>query len=136
MLEGFQLALEFRNNTWFNDRQAAKTLQFEREHRFVHVIVDEPQHTSFSIPTIWEATSPKLAMLRLHGRNAETWQKKALGSAAERFNYLYSDSELEALAPSVKELEKKVERVHVLFNNCHGDKGVRNAATFRAMLEA
>jgi uncharacterized protein YecE (DUF72 family) len=135
MLEGFELALEFRNNTWFNEKQAAKTLQFERERSFVHVIVDEPQHTSFSIPTIWETTSPRLAMFRLHGRNAETWQKKALSSAAERFNYLYSDAELEALSPSVKALEKKVESVHVLFNNCYGDKGVRNAATFRAILE-
>jgi uncharacterized protein YecE (DUF72 family) len=56
--------------------------------------------------------------------------EKALASAAERFNYLYSDEELEELASKVKALEGNVERVHVLFNNCHGGKGVRNAATF------
>ncbi|MGH8726640.1 MAG: DUF72 domain-containing protein [Burkholderiales bacterium] len=94
------------------------------------------QGISFSIPAIWEATSSKLAMLRLHGRNAQTWQAKNLASAAERFNYLYSDEELAALAPLVKALEEKAHRVHVLFNNCYADKGVRNAATFRAMLRA
>lgn len=135
MLESLQLAIEFRNNTWFNEKHTADTLQFERDHGFVHVVVDEPQHTSYSIPAIWEATSPKLAMLRLHGRNPETWQAKGLASAAERFNYLYSNKELEALAKPVKALAEKVERVHVLFNNCHSDKGVRNAATFREMLE-
>jgi uncharacterized protein YecE (DUF72 family) len=135
MLEGFQLAVEFRNNTWFNERHASSTLDFEREHGLVHVIVDEPQGTSFSIPSIWEVTTPRFAMVRFHGRNAETWQKKGLSSAAERFNYLYSDEELEELAPKVKALDDKAERVHVLFNNCYSDKGVRNATTFRGLLE-
>lgn len=134
MVEGLQLAIEFRNNTWFSEKHAASTLEFERDHRLVHVIVDEPQHTSYSIPAIWEVTSSRLAMVRMHGRNAETWHARGLASAAERFNYLYSEEELAALAPPVKALAKKVERVHVLFNNCHSDKGVRNAATFREML--
>jgi uncharacterized protein YecE (DUF72 family) len=134
MLEGLQLAVEFRNNTWFNERHTSSTLKMEREHGLVHVIVDEPQGTAFSIPSIWEVTTPKLATVRFHGRNAETWLKKGLASAAERFNYLYSEDELNELAPKVQALEEKAEKVQVLFNNCHGDKGVRNAATFRDLL--
>jgi uncharacterized protein YecE (DUF72 family) len=130
MLEGDRLAVEFRNNTWFNEKHAASTLNFEREHGFTHVIVDEPQGTPYSIPTIWAVTSPKLAMVRLHGRNAATWHAKGLASAAERFNYLYSDEELQELAPKVKALEQEAAAVHVLFNNCYSDRGVRNAATF------
>jgi len=30
----------------------------------------------------------------LHGRNAETWDKKGLKSASERFNYKYTRDEL------------------------------------------
>lgn len=74
--------------------------------------------------------------MRLHGRNAQTWQAKGLRSAAERFNYLYSDEELAALASPVSALQGKARRVHVLFINCYADKGVRNAATFREMLQA
>ncbi|MGH8729550.1 MAG: DUF72 domain-containing protein [Burkholderiales bacterium] len=134
MLEGFQLAVEFRNNTWFSDRHAESTLRFERDHGLVHVVVDEPQHTSYSIPAIWEVATPRLAMVRLHGRNTETWQAKGLASAAERFDYLYSEEELAALAPLITRLADKAEKTHVIFNNCYGDKGVRNAALLREML--
>lgn len=133
-LEGFQLATEFRNATWFNEKHAAATLEFEREHGFVHVTVDEPQGTSFSIPTIWAATSPRLAMVRLHGRNSATWQAKGLASAAERFRYLYADDELKELAKPIAELENQAEEVHVIFNNCYSNFGVKNAVTFADIL--
>lgn len=135
MLEGFPLAVEFRNNTWFNQKHAASTLEFEREHGLVHVVVDEPQGTAFSIPAIWAVTSPKLAMVRLHGRNHETWQAKDLPSAAERFKYLYAEGELENLAHSITDLQRDAERVDVIFNNCYSDYGVRNAAVFGDILD-
>lgn len=135
MLEGCTLATEFRNNTWFNEKHAADTLKFERDHGFVHVIVDEPQGTAFSVPAIWEATAPEFAMVRFHGRNAETWQAKGLSSAAERFRYLYSDGELQTLAAPVKALERQAERVHAIFNNCYSNFGVRNARVFSKLLK-
>jgi uncharacterized protein YecE (DUF72 family) len=36
----------------------------------------------------------------------------------------------------VKTLATGARRVHVLFNNCHGDKAQRNAAQFRDLLLA
>jgi uncharacterized protein YecE (DUF72 family) len=66
-------------------------------------------------------------MLRLHGRNAENWQAKDV-TVAERFKYLYSPEELDALTPRVRELAAQAEETHVLFNNCYSDYGVRNAA--------
>jgi uncharacterized protein YecE (DUF72 family) len=134
MLDGFQLAVEFRNRTWFGEQTRDKVIVFEREHRLVHVVVDEPQGFSSSIPQVWEATCPELAIVRLHGRNREMWTKKGLATSAERFNYLYSTAELTALTDPVKELVSKVRRVHVLFNNCHGDKAQRNAAQFRQLV--
>jgi uncharacterized protein YecE (DUF72 family) len=39
------------------------------------------------------AFTAKLAVLRLHGHSAETWEKLGL-TAADRFRYLYSEDEL------------------------------------------
>jgi uncharacterized protein YecE (DUF72 family) len=133
-LEGLRLAVEFRNKSWFGEKTCARTLAFERDHNLAHVIVDEPQGFPSSIPQVWEVTCPDLALVRLHGHNRETWAKKGLASAAERFNYLYSEDEIRTLAEPVKELAGRVHQVHVLFNNCHGDKAQRNAAQLSQLI--
>ena len=131
-LEGYQLAIEFRNKTWFEGKHAAVTLAFERERNLVNVIVDEPQGMANTIPSVWEVTNPALAIVRLHGRNHETWNKKGLTSSAERFNYDYNDDEL-------AELGKKIEAitaasVHVVLNNNYEDQGQRNARTLMGLV--
>lgn len=134
MLAGYRLAVEFRNKSWFADKAKERILEFEREHRLIHVVVDEPQGFSSSVPQVWAATCPELGILRLHGRNREMWTKKGLASSAERFNYSYSRPELEALAAAAKELAPRVKSLHVLFNNCHEDKAQRNATDFARLL--
>ena len=52
------------------------------------------------VPTVVAATSP-LAYVRLHGRNAGTWNARG-GSASDRFDYLYSDEELEEWVEPLK----------------------------------
>jgi uncharacterized protein YecE (DUF72 family) len=81
-------------------------------------------------------TSLKLAIVRFHGRNKETWEKKGLASAAERFNYLYSKAELRDLAAHLKELSENAEETHALFNNCYRDYGQRNAIDFQRLLSS
>jgi uncharacterized protein YecE (DUF72 family) len=93
-LEGYQIAVEFRNRTWFDDKHRSEVLAFERENALAHVVVDEPQGFSSSIPSVWEVSSPNLAIFRLHGRNAETWDKKGLVASSERFDYEYREQEL------------------------------------------
>ena len=77
-------------------------------------------------------TNPKLALVRLHGRNTETW-RKATATAAERFDYLYTDDELRGVVEPVQSLAAQASAVHVLFNNCREDKAQRNAATLTGM---
>ncbi len=60
-------------------------------------------------------TSPT-AYIRFHGRNASTWNKRG-GSAAERFDYLYSDDELEEWVPTLRELSGEAEQAYAFFNN-------------------
>jgi hypothetical protein len=50
------------------------------------VCADEPQGFKSSVPLVAEATS-KIGILRFHGRNRDTWEKKGIG-AAERFKNL------------------------------------------------
>ena len=73
-MEGYQLAVEFRHSMWFSQRE--RTLAFERERGIVNVIVDEPQGLKTSVPRVWEVTHPSVAMVRLHGRNHATWERK------------------------------------------------------------
>ena len=133
-MAGHQMAVEFRNRTWFDAGQAANTLEFERELGVAHVVVDGPQGFANSVPPVWDITSTRLAVLRLHGRNRETWNVKGASAASERFNYDYSDQELAALVPDLRALERRVEILQVIFNNNHGDQGQRNARTLMAQL--
>lgn len=74
MMEGRGLmAVEFRNASCWTDRNSDSTLAFERERGLVNVVVDGPQGFGTSVPAVWEVTSPELAIVRLHGRNAEPW---------------------------------------------------------------
>lgn len=110
-------------------------LAFEREHGLAHVAVDEPQGFAGSIPPVWEVTCPELAIVRLHGRNRETWDKKGLASSVERFNYLYSEAEFLELAEPVRRLGAKSGRVHVFFNNNYSNHAQRNTAEFRRLID-
>ena len=62
-----------------------------------------------------------------------TWNDTS-GSAAERFNYLYSRQELEELADPIAEAAEQAGETHLLMNNCYRDYSVRNAAELRDLL--
>ncbi len=129
----YGMAVEFRNALWLSDeRRQERTLGFLSDNAIPYVCVDEPQGFKNSVPPVVAATAP-VSVLRLHGRNAETWAAKGIG-AAERFDYLYDDAELGELVPRVKRLAESSREVHVLFNNCHGDQAVRNARRIGEML--
>lgn len=63
----------FRQKSWwFDDEHREAIMAFERWHGFAHVVVDAPQGFSNGLPQVWNLARPKLAIVRLHGRNAET----------------------------------------------------------------
>jgi uncharacterized protein YecE (DUF72 family) len=128
------MAIEFRNASWWTERNRDSTLAFEREHGLVNVVVDGPQGFGSSVPPVWEATSPKLAIVRMHGRNAETWDKKGLKASSDRFNYDYSEPELAEIAGSIAQLAQAVPITHAILNNNYEDQGQRNAKTLMRLL--
>jgi uncharacterized protein YecE (DUF72 family) len=111
------LLVEFRHASWLDDEHRDDTLRFLEELGAANVIVDAPRIDGAKnlIPTIPALTSPT-AYIRFHGRNASTWNKRG-GSAAERFDYLYSDDELEEWVPTLRELSGEAEQAYAFFNN-------------------
>jgi uncharacterized protein YecE (DUF72 family) len=127
------VAAEFRNKTWFDDEHLEKTIAFERELGVVHTIVDSPQGFPNCVPCVWDVTNPKLALLRLHGRNKETWNIKAAASSS-RFDYWYAPEELEAMVPEIRHVAGLADSVHIVFNTNYQDQGQANARLMRQVL--
>jgi uncharacterized protein YecE (DUF72 family) len=130
---GTRFAVEFRNATWFNDKNAERTLRFLGDNRIPYVMVDEPQGMKSSVPPITAVTSSELALMRFHGRRADTWEARNV-TPAERFRYLYDRSELEQAAPRLVHAAREARDVHVLMNNCYANYGSTNARELAAIL--
>jgi uncharacterized protein YecE (DUF72 family) len=116
-LGGDHPLVEFRHASWLHDDNRAETLALLERLGATHVITDSPRIEGAKnlMPTVSALTHP-VGYMRLHGRNAATWNKRG-GSAAERFDYLYSDEELREWVPTLRELAGDAEELYVMFNN-------------------
>jgi uncharacterized protein YecE (DUF72 family) len=116
-LEGYEMLVEFRHRSWLDEENRAVSLGFLEKIGASYVVVDAPRSDTARnlVPTVVAATSP-LAYVRFHGRNLATWNKRG-GSAAERFDYLYSDEELGEWVEPLKELAGEAEEAYAFFNN-------------------
>ena len=132
-LPQYKIAVEFRHNSWVNEKNRERTFGFLCDNNLPYVCVDQPQGFRSSLPPIAEVTSD-IGLVRFHGRNSEMWEKKG-ASVTERFNYLYAEEELQEWVPRIKELASRTRQLHVLFNNCYQDNAVSNASQVRLMLD-
>ena len=133
-LEGIPGTVEFRNHHWFSSaRSTAWTLDMLRELGLTHVIVDGPQGLESSVPVVDAVTTPRLAMVRFHGRRSATWEAQNVPTV-ERYRYLYTPTELEARMPVIESAAREATRTIVFFNNCYGNYGATNAREMIAML--
>jgi uncharacterized protein YecE (DUF72 family) len=131
---GLPVAVEFRNASWFNEKNLERTLRFLEDERVPLVMVDAPQGTKSSVPPVVATTSPELAVVRFHGRRGETWEKSGV-TPVERFRYLYDGDELEEWVPRIREAARQAGDTHVLMNNCYGNYGATNALELAALLK-
>jgi uncharacterized protein YecE (DUF72 family) len=116
-LEGYEMLVEFRHRSWLDEENRIDSLAFLERIGASYVVVDAPRSETARnlVPTIVATTSP-LAYVRFHGRNLGTWNKRG-GSAAERFDYLYSDDELGEWVEPLQELAGESEEAYAFFNN-------------------
>src|SRR5438034_3029104 len=115
-LGGDEMLVEFRQASWLDEENRPETLAFLERHGMTYVIVDAPRLKGRNVlPTVL-ATTSQTAYVRFHGRNAETWNKR-VRSAAERFDYLYSEEEIREWVEPLAELAERSETVYAMFNN-------------------
>jgi uncharacterized protein YecE (DUF72 family) len=134
-----EMLVEFRHVSWLDNEHRDETLRFLEELGAGHVVVDAPRIEGAKnlVPTVPALTSPT-AYVRFHGRNAETWNKRG-GSAAERFDYLYTDDELREWISPLRELAEGAEQAYAFFNNNatspdgHGGRMAQAAANAKAL---
>jgi uncharacterized protein YecE (DUF72 family) len=112
-----EMLVELRHRSWLDDENRAETLAFLERIGATYVTVDAPRSASAKnlIPTVPAVTSAT-AYVRFHGRNLATWNKRG-GSAAERFDHLYSDDELAEWVPTLRELTGQAQQAFAMFNN-------------------
>jgi uncharacterized protein YecE (DUF72 family) len=127
------VAIELRNASWFNEVNRDRTMRFLSDNKLPFVMVDEPQGFKSSVPPLVAVTSPELAVMRFHGRRAETWEAREV-TPAERFRYLYDRDELSEWAPRLRAAAKETRDVHVLMNNCYANYGATNARELARIL--
>ncbi|PLT33984.1 DUF72 domain-containing protein [Bacillus sp. V5-8f] len=130
------VALEFRNNTWYQTRFYDQTLTFIEEEGWIHTICDEPQIGEGSVPIVLKATDQEKTLVRFHGRNTSGWKAPAAGNWRDvRYLYRYNRKELEDWAEMLRKLEKQSKNIYVLFNNNSGGDAADNAKEMIRLLD-
>jgi len=124
LMPGVALVIEFRNRAWLRD-SAFKLLE---EGHVGCCVVDEPKLPRL-MPFEPRRTS-ETAYFRFHGRN-QNWFN---ASREERYNYLYSATELEEFIPALRSVSAGAKTTFVFFNNCHAGAAARNALMMKQML--
>lgn len=125
----YELAVELRHRSWSD---APETAQLLNEHNAAWVQIDEPKFPS-SIRQDLKGKGSGLYYLRLHGRNAKEWWDHA--ESEDRYNYFYSEEELEPIAKKVRDIRAMVKKAYLFLNNHFSAQSVANATTLKSMLD-
>jgi len=124
--DGIPLAVEFRKVDWFNN----KVIDGMKSRNISFVSLDMPDLPK--LPPVLDVITAPISYFRFHGRNSDAWWGN---DENERYNYLYSDIELNALAIRIKSIKEQTQRVLVYFNNPPFGKAVQNARMLKKLLD-
>jgi uncharacterized protein YecE (DUF72 family) len=119
--------VEFRNREWIT----GEAFELLRNLDLGYCCVDQPRFRSL-IPPIARATS-RVAYVRFHGRNAAKWWKH--DEAWERYDYTYSEEELQDWVPKIEELDAEAQDTYIFANNHWQGQAVDTARQLRMLLE-
>jgi len=136
LMGNLPVAVEFRSPSWFATPEMSADVQaYLQSLRFTNVTTDEPHNLNDGIPLDETVTTPDLAMVRLHGRNAEGWFNQGQNWRKTRTLYHYSEEELQDFAAMVKRLDHQAKNVCVIFNNNAGRDAAPNAQRLQEILD-
>ncbi|MBM3888181.1 MAG: DUF72 domain-containing protein [Verrucomicrobia bacterium] len=125
---GWPVAVELRHDSWLRDEAIA----FFRERRLIFCNIDQPALEHCIRPTA-HATAD-VGYYRLHGRNAANWFRKEQEVRGGRYDYLYSDAELDDLLAHIQRVASQTKKTFVVFNNHRDAKAFANALGLQAKL--
>jgi uncharacterized protein YecE (DUF72 family) len=118
-------AVEFRNNDWAGNR----VIDELKKRKVAYVSTDLPDMKG--LPAVLDVCTSTLAYFRMHGRNIEKWWGS---NSRERYDYLYTDKELEGTVERIRRIVVKADRVLVYFNNHARAQAVKNAQSLKKLL--
>jgi uncharacterized protein YecE (DUF72 family) len=82
-----------------------------------------------------ERATARVAYVRLHGRRYDSWfSDDPAVPPSERYNYLYTEQELEPWAARIRHVAEGSETTFVITNNHFQGKGIVNALQLIRML--
>ncbi|MFI5178011.1 MAG: DUF72 domain-containing protein [Vicinamibacterales bacterium] len=129
--DDYALAVELRHRSWSD--AADDTRARLAAHGAAWALIDEPKfQSSIKQSLVLGPGSGPLTYVRLHGRNAENWWEH--DASEDRYDYLYSPTELEPFARAAEEAATTSRRVLVYLNNHFSAKAVANAAVLKHQL--
>lgn len=118
----YPLVVEVRHSSWAH----AEFYSFLHERGAGICNIDQPLIGRSMAPD--DRATSQLGYVRLHGRRADTWFSDDPDLPRhERYNYLYSERELEPWARRVRLISEKTETTFVIANNHFEGKAVVNA---------
>jgi uncharacterized protein YecE (DUF72 family) len=125
----YPFAVELRHRSFSED--PVDTMRILHEHGAALVQIDEPKFKD-SIRQNRRPNVKTLYYLRLHGRNAAEWWTHE--KSEDRYNYLYSLSELDPIVEDVETASRETKKAYVYANNHFSSKSVANAVTIKHKL--
>jgi uncharacterized protein YecE (DUF72 family) len=125
----YPVAVELRHRSFSED--PTEVMQILSEYGAALVQIDEPKFRD-SIRQNRTANVRTLYYMRLHGRNAAQWWSHE--KSEDRYNYLYSASELAPIVEDVEQASRETRKTYVYANNHFSAKSVANAATIKHQL--
>jgi uncharacterized protein YecE (DUF72 family) len=106
--DAYRLVFEFRHASWHHDA----TYDYARRRNVTVCSVDAPCLPGLAGNVMFPSSS--LAYYRLHGRNARYWFE---GDNATRYDYTYSDDEINEIVHTILALASHADAVYVFGNN-------------------
>jgi len=116
----YPVALEVRHASW----NVPETYGYLQEKRVAICNIDQPMYHDSIAPA--DVVTARLGYARLHGQNYKDWFREAAGRD-ERYNYLYSEEELDPWIDKIRRMQELAETVFVITNNHYQGKAVVNA---------
>jgi uncharacterized protein YecE (DUF72 family) len=126
--------VEFRHRSWMAEDERADTLSFLERHGLAYVSVDTPATRAANVSPRVAAATGRVAYVRFHGRNVETWNIRG-GAAADRFDWLYAPDDLAEWVAPLARLADEADEVYAMFNNNRDDFAPRSAQVLRGLLD-